>query len=139
MTEDHPEVKAMVLSALEEAKQLSTSPLSLYIEALENHIKQVCQIYKTWQLHLHKDSYSTVKKKVCVNIQDTNHTFSNLNANLEENPIACNRCAVITLNTHSYHQFTFLSFNKYDVSVKLISLLILQFRYSTKNKVDVTD
>ncbi|XP_028996681.1 adenylate kinase 9 [Betta splendens] len=38
--EDHPQVKAMVLSALDEAKQQSTCPLSLYIEALENHIKQ---------------------------------------------------------------------------------------------------
>lgn len=40
-SEDHPEVEAMVLSALEEAKQHSTCHLSLYTEALENHIKQV--------------------------------------------------------------------------------------------------
>ncbi|XP_067338079.1 adenylate kinase 9 [Channa argus] len=40
VTEDHPEVKAMVLSSLEEAKQLSISPLSLYAEALENYIKE---------------------------------------------------------------------------------------------------
>ncbi|XP_040920922.1 adenylate kinase 9 [Toxotes jaculatrix] len=39
--EDHPEVKAMVLRALEEAKQLSTSPLGLYAEVLENHIKEI--------------------------------------------------------------------------------------------------
>ncbi|XP_026196504.1 adenylate kinase 9 isoform X2 [Anabas testudineus] len=42
--EDHPEVKAMVLSALEEAKQLMPSPLSLYTEALENHIKQIEEV-----------------------------------------------------------------------------------------------
>ncbi|XP_050927825.1 LOW QUALITY PROTEIN: adenylate kinase 9 [Lates calcarifer] len=41
VTEDHPEVKAMVLSALEEAKQLSTSLLLLYAEALENRIKEI--------------------------------------------------------------------------------------------------
>ncbi|XP_071335378.1 adenylate kinase 9 isoform X3 [Trachinotus anak] len=39
--EDHPEVKAMVLGALEEAKKLSTSPLGLYAEALENRIKEI--------------------------------------------------------------------------------------------------
>lgn len=43
MTEDHPEVKAMVLSALEEAKLMSTSPLGLYAEVLEKRIKEVCQ------------------------------------------------------------------------------------------------
>ncbi|KAK2856221.1 hypothetical protein Q5P01_004956 [Channa striata] len=42
VTEDHPEVKAMVLSALEEAKQLSTSPPgNVHAEALENYIKEI--------------------------------------------------------------------------------------------------
>ncbi|XP_026174949.1 adenylate kinase 9 isoform X2 [Mastacembelus armatus] len=41
VTQNHPEVKAMVLSALEEAKQLSTSPLSLYTEVLESRIKEI--------------------------------------------------------------------------------------------------
>ncbi|XP_069014339.1 adenylate kinase 9 [Embiotoca jacksoni] len=44
MTEDHPEVQAMVLSAVEEAKQLSTSPISLYAEVLQNHIKEVEEV-----------------------------------------------------------------------------------------------
>lgn len=43
VTEDHPEVKAMVLSALEHAKYTSTSPLGLYAEVLEKRIKEVCQ------------------------------------------------------------------------------------------------
>lgn len=43
VTEDHPEVKAMVFSALEEAKKLCTSPLDLYAEALENCVKQVLE------------------------------------------------------------------------------------------------
>ncbi|XP_034555304.1 adenylate kinase 9 isoform X2 [Notolabrus celidotus] len=41
VTEDHPEVKAMVLSALEEAKQMSTIPTSLYANVLENRIKEI--------------------------------------------------------------------------------------------------
>lgn len=53
VTEDHPEVKAMVLGALDEAKKLCTSPLDLYAEALGNHVKQVLQ-RSTWQQHLHK-------------------------------------------------------------------------------------
>uniref|UniRef100_A0A3Q1CXD4 Nucleoside-diphosphate kinase n=1 Tax=Amphiprion ocellaris TaxID=80972 RepID=A0A3Q1CXD4_AMPOC len=40
VTEDHPEVQAMVLAAVEEAKQLSTSPLGLYAEVLERRIKE---------------------------------------------------------------------------------------------------
>uniref|UniRef100_A0A8C2ZHF6 AAA+ ATPase domain-containing protein n=1 Tax=Cyclopterus lumpus TaxID=8103 RepID=A0A8C2ZHF6_CYCLU len=43
LTEDHPEVQAMVLSALEEAKHMSTSPFSLYAEVLEERVKEVCQ------------------------------------------------------------------------------------------------
>ncbi|XP_053192664.1 adenylate kinase 9 [Scomber japonicus] len=39
--EDHPEVKAMVLSALEDAKYMSTSPLGLYAEVLEKRIKEI--------------------------------------------------------------------------------------------------
>ena len=54
VTEDHPEVQAMVLTALEEAKQMSTSPSSLYAEALERRIKEVRQKSETWKLHLHK-------------------------------------------------------------------------------------
>ncbi|XP_056260814.1 adenylate kinase 9 isoform X1 [Seriola aureovittata] len=41
VTEDHPEVKVMVLNAMEEAKKLSTSPLGLYAEALANCIKEM--------------------------------------------------------------------------------------------------
>lgn len=42
VTEDHPEVQAMVLSALEEAKQVKTSAVGLYAEVLEARIKEVC-------------------------------------------------------------------------------------------------
>ncbi|KAF3849884.1 hypothetical protein F7725_019603 [Dissostichus mawsoni] len=41
MTEDHPEVQALVLTALEEAKHMSTSPLSLYGEVLEKRINEI--------------------------------------------------------------------------------------------------
>ncbi|XP_065820230.1 adenylate kinase 9 [Labrus bergylta] len=41
ITEDHPEVQAMVLTALEEAKQMSTSPMSLYTEVLEKRFKEI--------------------------------------------------------------------------------------------------
>ncbi|XP_029352962.1 adenylate kinase 9 [Echeneis naucrates] len=41
VTNDHPEVKALVLSALEEAKKLGTSPLGLYAVALENRLKEI--------------------------------------------------------------------------------------------------
>ncbi|XP_073349311.1 adenylate kinase 9 [Pagrus major] len=41
VTEDHPEVQAMVLTALEEAKNMSTSPFSLYAEVLETRIKEM--------------------------------------------------------------------------------------------------
>ncbi|XP_070781653.1 adenylate kinase 9 [Enoplosus armatus] len=41
VTEDHPEVQAMVLTALEEAKHMSTSPFDLYAEVLEKHIKEI--------------------------------------------------------------------------------------------------
>ncbi|XP_047429649.1 adenylate kinase 9 [Mugil cephalus] len=41
VTEDHPEVQAMVLSAVEEAKKLSTSPVGLYAEVLEKRIKEI--------------------------------------------------------------------------------------------------
>ncbi|XP_051264627.1 adenylate kinase 9 isoform X2 [Dicentrarchus labrax] len=41
VTEDHPEVQAMVLSALEEAKHMSTSPFGLYAEVLETRIKEI--------------------------------------------------------------------------------------------------
>ncbi|KAM9703756.1 adenylate kinase 9 [Menidia menidia] len=41
VTEDHPDVQAMVLGALEEAKQLTTSPHELYDEVLEKHIKEI--------------------------------------------------------------------------------------------------
>lgn len=43
VTEDHPEVKAMVLTALEEAKHISASPFGLYAEVLKTRIKEVCQ------------------------------------------------------------------------------------------------
>ncbi|XP_072219011.1 adenylate kinase 9 [Leuresthes tenuis] len=39
VTEDHPEVQAMVLSALEEAKLAISSPIDLYPEVLGKHIK----------------------------------------------------------------------------------------------------
>lgn len=54
VTEDHPEVQAMVLTALEDAKHVSTSPFGLYAEVLEERIKEVCQKSETWQLHLNK-------------------------------------------------------------------------------------
>ncbi|XP_044026265.1 adenylate kinase 9 isoform X2 [Siniperca chuatsi] len=41
VTEDNPGVQAMVLTALEEAKHMSTSPFSLYAEVLEKHIKEI--------------------------------------------------------------------------------------------------
>ncbi|XP_024863203.1 adenylate kinase 9 isoform X2 [Kryptolebias marmoratus] len=41
VTEDHPEVKAMVLQAVEEAKQLSTPGSDLYVGVLEKHIKEI--------------------------------------------------------------------------------------------------
>ncbi|KAL3052487.1 hypothetical protein OYC64_005101 [Pagothenia borchgrevinki] len=41
VTEDHPEVQALVLTALEEAKHMSTSPLSLYGEVLEKRINEI--------------------------------------------------------------------------------------------------
>ncbi|KAK1889504.1 Adenylate kinase 9 [Dissostichus eleginoides] len=41
LTEDHPEVQALVLTALEEAKHMSTSPLSLYGEVLEKRINEI--------------------------------------------------------------------------------------------------
>ncbi|XP_063757950.1 adenylate kinase 9 [Eleginops maclovinus] len=40
---DHPEVQAMVFTALEEAKHMSTSPLSLYAEVLEKHVNEIEQ------------------------------------------------------------------------------------------------
>ncbi|XP_058469998.1 adenylate kinase 9 [Solea solea] len=41
VTEDHPEVKAMVQSALEETKQLSTSPFDLYAGVLGKCIQKI--------------------------------------------------------------------------------------------------
>ncbi|KAM9339254.1 adenylate kinase 9 [Symphorus nematophorus] len=41
VTEDHPEVQAMVITALEEAKKMSTSPSSLYAHVLETRIKEI--------------------------------------------------------------------------------------------------
>ncbi|XP_069370668.1 adenylate kinase 9 [Paralichthys olivaceus] len=41
VTEDHPQVKVMVLSAIEEAKQLSISPVALHAEVLEKHVKKI--------------------------------------------------------------------------------------------------
>ncbi|XP_038592648.1 adenylate kinase 9 isoform X2 [Micropterus salmoides] len=41
VTEDHPEVQAMVLTALEDAKHVSTSPFGLYAEVLEERIKEI--------------------------------------------------------------------------------------------------
>ena len=43
VTEDHPEVQAMVLTALEEAKHMSASPFGLYAEVLKTRIKEVCE------------------------------------------------------------------------------------------------
>uniref|UniRef100_A0A3B5A2W7 Adenylate kinase 9 n=1 Tax=Stegastes partitus TaxID=144197 RepID=A0A3B5A2W7_9TELE len=40
-TEDHPEVQALVLAAVEEAKHFSTSPLGLYAEVLERRLKEI--------------------------------------------------------------------------------------------------
>ncbi|XP_076612348.1 adenylate kinase 9 isoform X2 [Chaetodon auriga] len=41
VTENHPEVQAMVLTALEEAKHMNTSPFSLYAEVMETRIKEI--------------------------------------------------------------------------------------------------
>ncbi|KAF7661399.1 hypothetical protein LDENG_00263080 [Lucifuga dentata] len=41
VTEDHPEVKAMVLNALEAAKHTITTPSDLYAEVLEKHLKEI--------------------------------------------------------------------------------------------------
>uniref|UniRef100_UPI0037E901CB adenylate kinase 9 n=1 Tax=Semicossyphus pulcher TaxID=241346 RepID=UPI0037E901CB len=41
VTEDHPEVQAMVLSALEEAKYMDTFPIGLYAEVLGKRIKEI--------------------------------------------------------------------------------------------------
>lgn len=41
VTEDHPEVQAMVHSALEEARHMSTSPVGLNAEVLEKRVKEV--------------------------------------------------------------------------------------------------
>ncbi|XP_068199434.1 adenylate kinase 9 [Antennarius striatus] len=44
MTEEHPEVQAIVLAALEEAKRVSTDPVGLYAQALESHIKEIEEV-----------------------------------------------------------------------------------------------
>lgn len=44
VTEDHPEVKAIVATALEEAKKVSTSSYGLYTEVLKNRLKEVFAI-----------------------------------------------------------------------------------------------
>ena len=41
VTEDHPQVKAMVLGVMEEAKQHSVSPVALHAEVLQTRIKEV--------------------------------------------------------------------------------------------------
>lgn len=41
MTENHPEVQAMVLIALEEAREMSTAPDSLYTEVLLQRVEEV--------------------------------------------------------------------------------------------------
>nr|XP_046228264.1 adenylate kinase 9 [Scatophagus argus] len=41
VTENHPEVKAMVVTALEEAQHMSTVPFGLYAEVLQKRIKEI--------------------------------------------------------------------------------------------------
>lgn len=41
VTEDHPEVQAIVLTALEEAKHKSIAPSGLYAKVLKTRIKEV--------------------------------------------------------------------------------------------------
>lgn len=41
VTEDHPEVKTLVLRAMEESKQMSQPPFEMYADVLQKHIKQV--------------------------------------------------------------------------------------------------
>ncbi|KAM8832237.1 adenylate kinase 9 isoform 2-T2 [Spinachia spinachia] len=41
VTDDHPEVQAMVQSALQEARRMPTSPVSLYAEVLEKRVKEI--------------------------------------------------------------------------------------------------
>ncbi|XP_042372261.1 adenylate kinase 9-like, partial [Plectropomus leopardus] len=45
VTEDHPEVQGMVLTALEKAKHMSATPISLYADALEKRIKEIEATY----------------------------------------------------------------------------------------------
>ncbi|XP_028252479.1 adenylate kinase 9 isoform X2 [Parambassis ranga] len=44
VTDDHPEVQAMVHSAVEKAKQLRPSPTSLYAEVLKKHIQEIEEV-----------------------------------------------------------------------------------------------
>lgn len=50
MTENHPEVQAMVLGALEEARQMSTAPDSLYTEVLLQRVEEVQNIFNKGNL-----------------------------------------------------------------------------------------
>lgn len=43
VTENHPEVQALVVRALEEARHMSTAPDSLYTEVLLQRVKEVHQ------------------------------------------------------------------------------------------------
>lgn len=52
VTGEHPEVQAMVLSAMEKAKQSSAASFGLYADLLEKRIKEVCQRFKTQLQHL---------------------------------------------------------------------------------------
>lgn len=57
VTENHPEVQAKVLTAVEEAKQMSRIPISLYCEILEKHIKEVCKL--KYKRHSSSDDYTS--------------------------------------------------------------------------------
>lgn len=66
VTENHPEAQSVVHSALEEAKHMSTAPISLYVEVLEKRIKEVCEFLI--QKIVHMFGY-TINNDTC-NIQD---------------------------------------------------------------------
>ncbi len=54
MTENHPDVQTMKLSAADDSKHMAPSPHGLYAEVVKTRIKEVCQKSETGLLNLHK-------------------------------------------------------------------------------------
>ncbi|KAM9354982.1 adenylate kinase 9 [Pholidichthys leucotaenia] len=71
VTEEHPEVQAMVLSAVEEAKQLRTSPSDLYASVLQKRIKEI------------KEEYSDAEGSIGWVLDNFPCNFSQMNALLQ--------------------------------------------------------